>query len=161
MCIIALTQKNTSNNNVIILTYGLIFNQGLLVVFALKYGVGGLRKIDIVCYCLFFLTLFAYIMSSDSKLVLYLSILTDFVAFIPVIVKNWQDPLSDSVVYFLVEGILAPLFSILSSTSFDLISVAFPLYLLVVNFVALVPLILGDKVFGVTQFLHNKTSDSL
>ena len=103
-----------------------------LVWLAQKYGVGGLRKLDIICYVLLGVSIIVWLSTPYTLLALTIAIFTDAVSFTPTIVKTWHHPKSETPLYYWA-GVVAPLFSIMAEQHRSASFVAFPLYLVVAN----------------------------
>lgn len=118
---------------VLLLTVGEVLTQVLLFGLAIRYGVGGLSRLDIICYAAFIVSLSAYLITKDAVLSLTLFILTDSIAFLPTLVKIWRDPASDNWLFFMVGGVGAAVASLLARTTNTYAELAFPVYVLVAN----------------------------
>lgn len=141
-------QGNIYVSWVLAFTVGLVISQTLLLIFTLKYGVGGVNKLDIICYIFFAGSLLFYLLTKNPFISLLLLITTDFIAFLPTIVKNWKDPRSDTWLFFIVEGVIAPIFSILASDTNSISEIIFPSYLIVVNLIAVWPVIFYQSILN-------------
>lgn len=127
---------------VLLLTVGEIMTQVLLFVLSIRYGVGGLARLDIFCYVAFVASLLAYLLTKDATLSLTLLILTDLIAFLPTLAKNWRDPSSDTWLFFVVGGMGAAGASLLARSTNTYIELAFPVYIFVANALAAAPILL-------------------
>ena len=94
----------------------------------LKYGVGGLTRLDITCYLLLVMDIVVWVVTKNSFLALHLSILADFVAFWPTVYKTVKNPQSETALYY-VAGVVAPLLAIAAETQRSYNTLAFPIYL--------------------------------
>jgi len=115
--------------------------QIVLAVMSIGHGKGGVARLDIVAYSLFSVAFATYLLSSRPVLSIVLLIITDLVAFTPTLVKNWHDPSSDSPMYYSFAVFASMLSVAAASTIADPVQSAFPAYLVVINLVALTPLI--------------------
>ena len=127
---------------VLLLTVGEVLTQILLFALSIRYGVGGLTRFDIFCYVAFVASLFAYLVTKDAVLSLTLLILTDLIAFLPTLVKNWRDPSSDTWLFFVVGGMGAAAAALLARSTNTYIELAFPVYIFVANALAVAPILL-------------------
>ncbi len=127
---------------VLLLTIAELVIQLILSALSIKHGMGGLARLDIACYGIFFVSLAVYLITNDTELSLSMLIFADFVAFLPTIVKNWRDPTSDTWVFYLVGGVFASVASLLARDSNDYAEIIFPLYLLLANIIAVLPVLL-------------------
>ncbi len=142
MVVILVVQSHEFTGWVLLLTVGEALSQILLFVLAIRYGVGGLSRSDIICYIAFAVSLSAYLMTKDAVLSLTLLILTDAIAFTPTVIKIWRDPASDTWMYFVVGGVAAAAAALLARSTNTYVEVAFPAYILVANALAAVPLVI-------------------
>ncbi len=101
---------------------------------ALKYGVGGLKKLDLVCYVLLGLTILVWVTTGNALLALHLTVITDVIAFTPTLEKTWRQPQSETPLFFII-GTVAPLLNIAAAHEFSYGVLLFPAYLAVANFV--------------------------
>lgn len=141
MVVTLIVQGREFTGWVLLLTIGEVFSQILLFVLAIRYGVGGLKRLDVICYVAFIVSLSAYVVTEDAVLSLTLLILTDFIGFLPTLVKIWRDPASDTWLFFLVGGVGAAAASLLARGTNSYTEVVFPAYILVVNALAAAPLL--------------------
>lgn len=141
MVVVLVVQGQEFTGWVLLLTVGEVLSQILLFVLAIRYGVGGLTRFDVVCYIAFAATLTAYLATSNAVLSLSLLIVTDAIAFLPTLVKIWRDPASDTWLYFLVGGVGAAAASLLARSTNSYVEVVFPAYIFVANAVAAAPLL--------------------
>jgi len=101
---------------------------------SLRKGIGGLTRLDVLCYALLGIDMVVWLTTRSAFLALHLTVLADVIAFLPTLIKTWRQPDSETATFFIV-GAIAPLFSILAATTYDYGVLLFPLYLAVVNMV--------------------------
>lgn len=142
MLVVLVVQSREFTGWVLFLTVGEVLSQALLFILAIRYGVGGLSRSDIICYIAFAMSLSAYLMTKDAALALTLLIVTDAIAFTPTVVKIWRDPSSDTWMYFVVGGVGAAGAALLARDTNTYMEIAFPVYILVADTVAAAPLLM-------------------
>lgn len=154
MIVILVVQKSEFTSWVLMFTVAELAKQTILAFLSIKHGMGGLDKLDIVCYVAFIISLPAYLLTQSAALSLTLFVLVDLIAFLPTIVKIWRDPASDSWVFFAIGGIGAGAASLLARSSNSYTEVVFPAYILIVNMFAIAPMLLHKNA------IHKKYSQS-
>lgn len=130
---VALLQQHSLGSGwVLAITIGELIGSMAIFGLAMKYGVGGLGRLDVACYVLLFASLVLWTVSDNALLALHLTILVDLIAFMPTLVKTWHAPKSETSLFFAV-GAAAPLLGVAASGSYGYSIIAFPLYLAFVN----------------------------
>ena len=140
MTVTLVVQAREFTSWVLLLTIGEVLSQILLFGLGIRYGVGGLSRVDVICYVAFGISLGAYLLTQDAVLSLLLLMATDSIAFAPTILKIWRDPASDSWVFFFFGGVAAAFASLLATSSTAFAEWGFPTYLLVANALAAAPI---------------------
>lgn len=107
---------------------GLIFLSSIIS----KKSYWSVSRIDIYCGFFSVLAIVLWIFTHDANLALILSLLADFFAFIPTIIKAWNHPETEGLGPYL-GGVLNALTSFFAFSVWNFASLAFPIYLLVVN----------------------------
>lgn len=138
-------QSSAFTSGVLLLTVGELATQILLFALSIKHGLGGLARLDIACYGAFIISLSAYLLTKNAGLSLTLLVLTDFIAFLPTIVKIWRDPTSDTWIFFVVGGMAAAASSLLARNTNSYTEIVFPFYIFAANGLAALPIILHVK----------------
>lgn len=141
MIAVLIVQGQEFTGWVLMLTVAEVLSQILLFALCIRHGVGGLTRIDVICYIAFIASFSAYLITKDAVLSLTLLMLTDLIAFLPTLVKIWRDPASDTWLFFLVGGVGAGAASLLARSTNTYVEIAFPAYILVVNGLAALPLL--------------------
>lgn len=144
ICVTLFQQHGLGTGGALSLTIGEVIISVMLLGLALKYGVGGLTKLDKICYALLVIDLGIWYVTKNDLLALHLSILADTVAFWPTLHKTWHDPKSETAIFFWA-GVIAPLFAIAAEANPTYSTLVFPIYISVVNAVE-VALIYGVHV---------------
>ncbi len=133
LLVIALFQQHDLGSRyALAITIGEAAGSILILLSSLKYGVGGLKKLDVVCYVLLAADLFFWLTTSNSLIALHLTVLADLIAFTPTLEKTWHDPSSETTTFFLL-GVIAPLLSIAASKELTYGIILFPAYLAIAN----------------------------
>jgi hypothetical protein len=138
LIIVTLAQQHSLGTGLTMaLTIGEIVSSIMLFGLAMKHGVGGLSKNDLICYVLLGVSLVAWWMTGNALLALHLSILADTIAFWPTLEKTWREPKSETQLFFW-GGVIAPWFSIAAGGSLAYSVIVFPVYISIANFVEVV-----------------------
>jgi hypothetical protein len=145
MAVTLVVQGREFTSWVLLLTVAEVLTQMLLFSLSIKYGIGGLARFDVICYAAFVVSLSAYLVTQDAVLSLTLLMLTDFISFLPTLVKIWRDPTSDTWPFFLFGGVVAAAAALLARNTNAYVEVAFPAYLLAANALAAAPILLHNK----------------
>src|SRR5438270_5190763 len=74
-----IVQSHEFTSWVLLLTVGELATQVLLFFLSIKYGIGGLTRLDIICYGGFIVSLTAYLLTKNGVLSLTLLVLTDLI----------------------------------------------------------------------------------
>lgn len=110
---------------------------------SLKRGIGGNTKLDWIVFIMALGSLLVWQMTNNAFLGLVMSILTDFIGFVPTLVKTWKYPGTEEWKFYMSD-VVASFFSILSISAFLLSNMVFPVYILLINITSVV-MILGRK----------------
>lgn len=138
LIIVTLAQQHSLGSGLTVaLTVGEIVSSILLFGLAIKHGVGGLSRNDLICYLLLMLSLVVWWQTGNALLALHLSIVADTIAFWPTLEKTWRDPKSETSLFFW-GGVIAPWFSIAAGGSLAYSVIVFPVYISVVNLVEVI-----------------------
>ncbi len=133
LLLVALLQQHSLGSSwTLAITIGELVGSVGILGLAMKYGIGGLRKLDLLCYGLLSASLTVWVISGSALIALHMTILTDLIAFTPTLIKTWHEPASETPLFFAV-GAFAPLLAMVGLSSYDYAIIAFPLYLAVIN----------------------------
>ncbi len=125
-------QKSLGSGWLLAMTVGDGIGAVGILLLALKKGVGGLSKIDIACYLLLGMDIALWLTTGNALLAIHLGIIADLVAMTPVFFKTWQQPWTETPLFFIL-GIVAPLISILGVGRYSYAIILFPAYIAAVN----------------------------
>lgn len=103
-----------------------------ILVLSLKRGIGGLTRLDIICYALLAVSVGLWLKTDNALLAIHITIIADTVAFLPTMVKTWHFPKSETPLFFTI-GATMPLLSILAEGNYTYAVMLFPLYLAAIN----------------------------
>jgi hypothetical protein len=133
LLLIALLQQHSLGSGwTLLITLGELLGSVAIFGLAIKYGVDGLRRLDIICYVTLLLTLVIWAMTDNVLVALHATIVTDVIAFVPTLVKTWRKPQSETPLFF-ATGAIAPLLGLIALENYQYGIIAFPLYLAFAN----------------------------
>lgn len=127
-----LQQQSLGSGWALAVTVGEGIGSLLILVLAVRRGVGGLDRLDMICYGLLLVSIAAWWLSGNALLSLHLSIVADVIAFTPVMRKTWLDPGSETYLFYL-SGVIAPILSIVAGMAWSYPIALFPAYLALAN----------------------------
>jgi hypothetical protein len=95
---------------------------------SLKYGMGGLEKVDLVCLAGAILGIVAWTATKDPVMALYISIAVEFLGWLPLIKKVYLHPKTENTLSWSLAG-LAALLNLFALTSLQPDIISYPIYL--------------------------------
>lgn len=110
--------------------------------FFTRHPVWRIRRFDIACGVLSLVGLLLWLISGDGLIAIVLAMAADGLAFLPTILKAWQYPETERAQPFILSGCGAVL-SLMIVSDWTIISIAFPLYILVVDTLTVLGIIRG------------------
>lgn len=112
-----------------------------LVIFclALRWGIGGRNWLDVVCIVLCVTGIVAWLRADEPVVGLVAAIVADFIAIIPALVKTWRLPHTETVWFFVLDGLAGLL--IIVAGPHDAFSLAYPAYILLANAIFVVAIL--------------------
>lgn len=116
----------------------------ILFIMSIKYGLGGRSKFDLLIFVMAICSLIIWQTTQNPILGLLMSIITDLVAYTPTLIKIWKLPHTEDWRFYLSD-VVASTFSLLSITTFDLKTLAFPTYILAINTTSVVMILIRRK----------------
>ena len=144
LLVVTLLQQNQLHSGwLLALTVGEAVGSIGILLLALKYGVGGLTRIDMACYVLLGLDILLWQSTGNALLALHLSVLADLIAFTPTLIKTWRQPWTETPLFFVFGTVAAPI-NILATGKYSYAVLLFPVYLMVANMSELL-LIVGKQ----------------
>lgn len=133
LMIIAISQQwNLGSRGTLAVTIGEAAGSFIILLTSFVHGVDGLKRLDVVCYGLLIVDVFFWLTTSDTTLALHLTVLADFIAFTPTLVKTWKQPKSETPLFY-AAGVIAPLMSVLAGHNYAYGVILFPVYLAIAN----------------------------
>ena len=100
--------------------------------FLLVGEVGGMAKLDIICYSLLVVDVTFWLTTDNTQMALVLTITADIIATVPTIIKTYKFPNSETPLFHGL-GTIAALLAILAEPQFIFVTVMFPIYLFFTN----------------------------
>lgn len=125
-------QQSLGSGLALAVTIGEVVGSLMILFLSLKKGVGGLARVDKICYFLLFFNLAIWGISGNALLALHLTVLADIIAFAPTLIKTWHWPKSETAVFY-IAGSAAPVLSLAAQGSLEYSILLFPLYLFFIN----------------------------
>jgi hypothetical protein len=113
-------------------TIGELIGSIAILFMSLTRGVGGLKRLDIICYALLIIDVFFWLTSKNALIALHLTVLADIIAFTPTLEKTWRNPASETAPFFVI-GVIAAAFSILAAQDKSYAIILYPLSLVIFN----------------------------
>ncbi len=110
---------------------------------SIKKGIGGWEFTDKVVLLMALISLVVWRVTSNSLLGLIMSMVTDFIGYVPTLIKTWYQPETEEWKFYMSD-VISSTFSLLSIAHFSLANTAFPVYILFINALGVV-LILGRR----------------
>jgi len=105
---------------------------GLVVLFGLKYGIAKFSRFDIFCQVGAIIGLVLWLAFDSPVFGIVVPLGIDILGMLPTLRHSWLKPYEETWQTFLI-GTMAPLFTIVSLTAYNIESLAFPLYLVLAN----------------------------
>lgn len=137
LIIVLLQQHELGSGWALGVTVGELVGSLAILGLSLPRGVGGSLKSDLVCYALLAAAVCAWLLVDNPLLALHLSIVADFIAFTPTLIKSWYMPKSETALFY-IGGVVSALLATFAAGSFAYSVIVFPLYLVLINGLQLV-----------------------
>jgi hypothetical protein len=119
---------------------------GVLIVFILsiKYGVGGLTKLDVFSLVMAGVGLILWYITQEPATALLIVIIIDFIGGALTVRKSYYDPESETLITWLLSGI-AGIFAMFAVGSLNFILLAYPVYIFLINFAVVGAILVGRR----------------
>lgn len=135
---------NSSNRAGQIFALIFLIRASYLLLMSVKYGTGGLSKLDLYCLGFGIAALLAYALTQNGALTICLGILADVIGYIPTFVKTYKYPKTEDPLFFSIEGV-ASLFGVFAVWELSA-DILFPIYFTLCS-ALMVGLIYRKKIF--------------
>ena len=127
------------------------FGVGIVFLLALKFGVGGLARRDIVALVGAGVGLLLWYMTNDASTALYIVIAIDAIGVVLTVMKAYKDPSSETFSTWFLAG-LAGVFASFAVGKFDYVFLIYPFYLFLMNCAVCVAMLVGRaRLRGLTK----------
>lgn len=100
--------------------------------FANKNAYWKLGRIDYLCGITSIIALVLWWITKKASLAIVFSIVSDGIAALPTIIKSWKYPSTETSIIYLA-GLICVAFSFVHINDWNFISLAFPIYLIIIN----------------------------
>lgn len=116
-----------------------------IFILSIKRGIGGSSKLDITVFLMVIVSLAVWYTTKNPVLGLTMSIVTDFIAFSPTLIKAWVLPETEEWRFYVMD-VISSFLIILSLSTITLGNAIFPIYIFLINLlVTIIILIRGKK----------------
>lgn len=96
----------------------LLFNSLLIFILSLKYGVGGLKPMDLVCMSFATLAIILWVTTNNASLAVYACLASSIIGYIPTIKKSYNKPQTEDKLSWVLY-VLATLFNVFAINSLN------------------------------------------
>jgi hypothetical protein len=114
----------------------------VIFLFGIKYGSGGFTRRDITALCVAGLGLLLWYFTQEAAIALFIVIGIDAVGSYLTIIKSYEHPYSETVISWILFG-LSGLITLFTVGKWDIILLAYPLYIFVTNVAVVVAIYAG------------------
>lgn len=120
------------------------FGVFLIFLLSIRFGVGGLVRRDILALCAAAAGLVLWYFTNNAAVALFISIAVDAIGASLTVLKAYRDPGSETMSTWLLSG-TAGIFAAFAVGSFDYVLLAFPVYVVFINYLVAVAMVLGGR----------------
>jgi hypothetical protein len=110
---------------------------------SIKRGMGGWARLDVSCLVLALIGIVVWRTTGQPIVGLYVSILADFIGYVPALAKTYKYPHTEDWRFFAIDTV-ASIFSLAALNHFSALSASYPAYIFLANF-SMVVLIFDRK----------------
>ena len=103
-----------------------------IFILSIKRGIGGSSKLDIMIFLMVIVSLVVWYTTKNPVLGLIMSIVTDFIAFSPTLIKAWVLPETEEWRFYVMD-VISSFLIILSLSTITLGNAIFPIYIFLIN----------------------------
>ncbi len=115
-----------------------------IFILAIKYGLGGFLKRDIIALAGVGVALFLWYITKEAVIALFIVIFIDAIGAILTTIKSYENPTTETVSSWVLTGI-GGLLACIAVGNFNLVLLAFPFYILLASLVILTAIKLGFR----------------
>ncbi len=112
----------------------------VIVILSIKYGVGGMRKRDVLALAAAAVGLYLWYLTRHAYIALYITLFIDALGYILIYMKSYSDPGSETLIAWVIYS-LAGLAAALSIGTFNPVLLSYPVYVFVVNMIVVLILL--------------------
>ena len=116
----------------------------IIFLLSFKYGYGGLGRRDVKALIGAGIGLILWYLAREATFALLFVILVDSIGTLLTLLKSYKDPESETLSTWVLSG-TSGIFGMLAVGSFNLILLAYPLYIILANYVIVGAIILGKR----------------
>ena len=132
------------DRNGIFIAIAQLIGSFVIFILSIKKGMGGTDKFDFFILFMVILSLIIWRTTNNPTLGLIMSIITDFMSFLPALIKTWKHPETEEWKFYMSDT-LASFFSLLSIKVYSLSTLAFPVYIFLINTTSVLMILLRKK----------------
>ncbi len=114
------------------LTIGEVIATGSVFVLSIWRGIGGMEKVELVCYVLWGAMVACWLLLDRPLLALHFGVAADLISLIPTFIKSWQSPHEETKSVFVTSAI-AGLLGAAAVASYSYDNLLLPVYLFLAN----------------------------
>lgn len=130
--IVMASQIGEAEYRAAIFSAGLTVATGLVVLLGLWYGYVKYTQFDAICQIVAVTGIILWQLFDDPLIALYVSLAVDFVGLVPTLRHSWIEPFEETWETFAI-GSLAPVFGIIGLTTFSVLTLSYPIYVLLAD----------------------------
>lgn len=135
--LLAFISLYAAHNTVAIWLAGVEASQAVFMfAFAIRYGMGGRSKTDILCLLIALFGIYMWQTTKNPIYGLYFSMAADFTGFIPTFIKTYKLPHTEVAIYY-VFGFLGGLLNLFALSSWTINDYSYPVYIIFGNLIML------------------------
>ena len=116
----------------------------IIAVLSIKYGYGGLGKRDVRALIGAGIGLLLWYLTREAAFALFIIILVDSIGTLLTAIKSYKDPESETLSTWILSG-TSGIFGMLAVGSLNFVLLAYPLYIMVANYVIVGAMLLGRR----------------
>ncbi len=116
----------------------------VLFILSLKYGIGGVSKLDLAVLVFAVITIIIWRTTNNPTLALYMALLSDIIGMSPTLFKSYRQPFTEDPKFY-ITGATAGFFNLLALQSYDVKDLVFPAYIFLINLLIVVIILMNRK----------------